>query len=43
MADYGNKFKYCLVCSSNSYDTIVGVLHYPYCTIRRIREVLKEE
>jgi hypothetical protein len=40
--DYGTKEKYCLCCGSKDYDGIVGVLHYPHCTIRKIREVLKE-
>ena len=41
-ADYGTKEKYCLCCYSTDYDTIVGILHYPYCIIRRLREELKQ-
>jgi len=41
-ADYGSKEKYCLCCNSKDYDGIVGILHYDYCIIRRIREYLKK-
>ncbi len=40
-ADYGTKEKLGLCCGGNDYDGLVGVLHYPHCVIRRIREVLK--
>ena len=41
-ADYGSKEKYCLCCNSTDYDSIVGILHYPYCIIRRIREEISK-
>lgn len=39
--DYGEKKRLCLCCNSTDYDSVVGVLHYPYCIIRKIREELK--
>jgi len=38
--NFGTKEKLCLCCGGNDYDSIVGILHYPHCIIRRIREVL---
>lgn len=38
--DYGEKGNLCLCCNSGEYDSIVGILHYPHCIIRKIRERL---
>jgi len=35
--------KYCLCCNSMEYDELQGILHHPYCVIRRIRELTESE
>jgi len=40
-ANYGSKEELCIYCKAKEYDSKVGVIHYSFCPLIKLREIIE--